>query len=159
RSRGADPSRVRPKGAALALAPIFTFPSTLSSTRRSRATTDTFVSLAEARDESRYGGKAGQLALAVRARLPVPAGLACSWQEAARLVGARASRDAALARVLAELGAPLAVRSSAIGEDSKLASFAGQHATVLGVRTARELRAAIAEVVASAAGPGAAAYR
>jgi len=54
---------------------------------------------------------------------------------------------------------PIAVRSSAVGEDSEAASFAGQHATVLNVMTFSQLTSAIAEVVQSALSPSAAAYR
>jgi pyruvate,water dikinase len=60
---------------------------------------------------------------------------------------------------LSELGGLLAVRSSAVGEDSAQASFAGQHATVLGVTSAEALSAAIDEVLASASTPAALAYR
>lgn len=60
------------------------------------------------------------------------------------------------------LPAPLpglcAVRSSAIGEDGAGASFAGQHATVLGVAP-DGVAAAVARVRASAREPGALAYR
>jgi pyruvate,water dikinase len=52
------------------------------------------VALREAADETAFGGKAVQLAAAIRAGLPA-------------------------------LGGPLAVRSSAVGEDSAGASFAG----------------------------------
>lgn len=62
----------------------------------------------------------------------------------------------------ASLGDPqpaVAVRSSAVDEDGDAASFAGQHATVLGVRGEDALRAAVLEVLASAVTPAALAYR
>ncbi|MGE0134115.1 MAG: PEP/pyruvate-binding domain-containing protein [Dehalococcoidia bacterium] len=60
---------------------------------------------------------------------------------------------------LAADGHAVAVRSSALDEDSDNASFAGQHATVLGVRGEDEFRAAVLEVLASAVTPAALAYR
>lgn len=53
----------------------------------------------------------------------------------------------------------VAVRSSAVDEDGDAASFAGQHATVLGVRGEDALRDAVLEVLASAVTPAALAYR
>jgi len=54
---------------------------------------------------------------------------------------------------------PIAVRSSAIGEDSEGASFAGQHLSVLNVTSFDQLKSAIAEVVKSALTPSALSYR
>ena len=54
---------------------------------------------------------------------------------------------------------PIAVRSSAVGEDSEAASFAGQHATVLNVMSFSQLTSAIAEVVQSALSSSATSYR
>lgn len=51
------------------------------------------------------------------------------------------------------------MRSSAIGEDAGSTSFAGQHATVLGVRSRAGLLDAIRKVHASAHAPAALAYR
>ena len=91
----------------------------------------TSVALAEARDERAFGGKAVQLGAGLRAGLPVPAGFALG----ADLVEAIARGEQAarweLAAVYARLRGPVAVRSSAVGEDSAAMSFAGQHATVL----------------------------
>lgn len=64
-----------------------------------------------------------------------------------------------LAATLGDPTPAVAVRSSAVDEDGAAASFAGQHATVLGVRGEPELRAAVIEVLASAASPAALAYR
>ena len=63
--------------------------------------------------------------------------------------------------MLAALGAgALAVRSSAVGEDAAAASFAGQHATVLGPRDAHGVRGgALARVHDSAYTAEAAEYR
>ncbi len=116
------------------------------------------VPLADARDERRYGGKAVQLGAAIRAGLPVPAGLALSVETVEALArGDRAVRDH-LEDLCDELGGPLAVRSSAVGEDSAEASFAGQHATVLNVGGS-DVADAVARVWRSGSSPSALAYR
>jgi len=51
---------------------------------------------------------------------------------------------AQLEAAFALMQSPIAVRSSAVGEDSETASFAGQHATVLNVMTFSQLISAIA---------------
>jgi len=66
---------------------------------------------------------------------------------------------AALEEVLAHLAGPVAVRSSAVGEDDQGTSFAGQHATLLNVRTHEALVDAIGEVYRSAHSASALAYR
>ncbi len=114
--------------------------------------------LAGAGDERTFGGKAAQLAAAAAAGLPVPPGVALS----AALVAAVAAGDRGalqeLHDALGAVGAPYAVRSSAIGEDSEQASFAGQHLTVLGV-VAERVAEAVGEVFASAGSEVAVAYR
>ncbi len=85
------------------------------------------VSLRDATDATRYGGKAAGLARLIRAGLPVPPGVAVGWDE---------SLDAeTLRRVLGTIGPATrwAVRSSAVGEDGHTTSFAGQHDTELDV--------------------------
>lgn len=114
------------------------------------------VPLAEALDEHIYGGKAVQLGAAVRGGLPVPPGLALGYE----FVDAVCRRDpqtrATLDTLRAGLGGPVAVRSSAIGEDSASASFAGQHATVLDVGHVAD---AVETVWRSASTESAMAYR
>jgi pyruvate,water dikinase len=99
------------------------------------------VGLAEALDESSYGGKAVSLGAAVRAGLPVPPGMAIG----AALVDAAVAGDPAAAQTIVGShhlpSGRLAVRSSAVGEDSAGASFAGQHATKLNVRDSQLLDA------------------
>jgi pyruvate, water dikinase len=115
------------------------------------------VPLHDAHEESRFGGKAAQLAVALRAGLPVPPGFAFSWDTHEALCGDDAEPH--LAPVLEPLGHLVAVRSSAVGEDSEGASFAGQHATVLGVRRVDGLLMAVREVHASARGEAVRQYR
>lgn len=108
-----------------------------------------------------HGAKAACLAKARRSSLPVPAGFALDPDEVARLA---AGSDAALVHAVAEalvvLGdVPVAVRSSAIGEDSAQASFAGQHTTALGVTGVAGVVNALARVASSAHTPAAHAYR
>jgi pyruvate,water dikinase len=117
------------------------------------------VPLADARDERAFGGKAVQLGAAIRAELPVPDGVAL----AADLVEAVAQGDRAARATLDEVGVGLAgsfaVRSSAIGEDSDAASFAGQHATVLNVHGVVATARAVEAVWRSAWSESALAYR
>lgn len=117
------------------------------------------VPLEHAVDEGVFGGKAAQLAAAMRHALNVPPGLALSADTTARI--ARADEDAvrALEDGLAAFGDErFAVRSSALGEDSITASFAGQHKTCLNVRR-DEVCGAVMEVWRSATGQHAVAYR
>lgn len=114
--------------------------------------------LADAVDAARYGGKTAALARARRVGLPVPDGVAFSPRDVAALLADR--DDAAPLRAqLERIGLPVAVRSSAIGEDAPDHSFAGQHATTLNVPGLAEVRDAVAHVGASAGSPGASAYR
>jgi pyruvate,water dikinase len=111
------------------------------------------VELIAADDPSIYGGKAVQLGTALRAGLPVPDGFALGWPEVEAVTAGHASLDDV------DLPSPCSVRSSAVGEDSADASFAGAHLTVLGVEGCAAVRAAVAAVHASAYDPGALAYR
>jgi pyruvate,water dikinase len=121
----------------------------------------TVVPLEAADHEPTFGGKAVSLGAALRAGLPVPPGLAL----ASAFVDRVADGDAA---ALAHLESPqvaaliaavrLAVRSSAVGEDSAGASFAGQHATKLNV-TRPQVPAAVRIVWESARCEAALAYR
>lgn len=117
------------------------------------------VSLEQAGEEAAFGGKAAQLAVAAGHGLPVPPGVALDADAAARLAArdprARVALDEALA---ASDAVRYAVRSSAIGEDSATASFAGQHMTRLNVARAR-VPEAVGEVWASASSTSALAYR
>ncbi len=117
--------------------------------------------LSAAGDAGRFGGMAAQLAAARRARLPVPDGWALGWDEVEALVrhdGRGSEVEAALRASVAGCG-PVAVRSSAVGEDSRDASFAGTHLTVLGLVGGDAVVRGVREVHASAVHPGALAYR
>ncbi|WP_288813799.1 PEP/pyruvate-binding domain-containing protein [uncultured Gordonia sp.] len=88
--------------------------------------------------DDRYGGKAAGLARLRRLGLPVPPGYV--------IAGVSGVSDAATAR-FDEMDAagwtPVAVRSSAVGEDGDDQSFAGQYDTVLGVDTVDRFVAAV----------------
>lgn len=115
------------------------------------------VALCDAADESMFGGKAAQLARATAVGLPVPQGLAVPWPIADAIASGDPDATALLAAA-ALPGDPLAVRSSAVGEDSEATSFAGQHLTLLGVRPSR-LAGAVREVSQSVRRKHALAYR
>src|SRR4051794_10001766 len=117
------------------------------------------VPLAEAHDHSVFGSKAVGLGDATRGGLPVPPGVALSGP----VVDAVASgEDDAIKRVaesVRSLAGPFAVRSSAVGEDSAGASFAGQHVTLLNVRSPADVTDAVREVWWSANSDSAITYR
>jgi Pyruvate phosphate dikinase, AMP/ATP-binding domain/Cyclic nucleotide-binding domain len=117
------------------------------------------VPLADAREESRFGAKATGLGAAARSGLPVPPGIALSGA----IVSAVAARqERAIGQLVAAarpLAGPLAVRSSAVDEDSADASFAGQHLTLLNVPEVGDLPAAIREIWWSANSDSAITYR
>ena len=119
----------------------------------------TIMPLQEATSEEIFGGKAVQLGACLRAGLPVPEGLSISAGLAETLASepARARQELASVARLVEGG--VAVRSSAVGEDGRDASFAGQHLSLLNIRTVGELVDAIARVVRSGRSEGAIAYR
>jgi pyruvate,water dikinase len=121
--------------------------------------THTAVPLAEAREESQFGGKAVQLGAALRARLPVPRGFAMPAELAAAAAAREPAATAVVRDLFASIDPPLAVRSSCVGEDAAGASFAGQHHTTLGVRTLEQLHEAIDAVWRSARSDAALAYR
>lgn len=117
------------------------------------------VPIAEVDSEARFGGKAWHLARAVRAGLPVPPGFALSIDAIDAIASGNADVFVLAAAALESAGGPTAVRSSAVGEDAPSASFAGQHATVLNVRTPDALFEAVKRIRESAQGAGAMAYR
>src|SRR5207249_11288783 len=110
-------------------------------------------------EKSLFGSKAVGLGDASRQGLPVPLGVALSGD----LVESVASGDnraiEKLAKAVATLTPPFAVRSSAVDEDSAAASFAGQHLTLLNVHTAADVPGAVREVWWSANSDSAITYR
>jgi phosphoenolpyruvate synthase/pyruvate phosphate dikinase len=121
--------------------------------------TDGVVPLEEARDDSVFGSKAVGLGDAARAGLPIPPGVALSGPVVDAVAG---EDDAAIAQVrsmVEPLGSPLAVRSSAVDEDSAEASFAGQHVTLLNIPGADAVMDAVREVWWSANSDSAITYR
>jgi pyruvate,water dikinase len=102
----------------------------------------TILPLEDAVDPAACGGKAANLARLIAAGAPVPHGVVI-------VDGALDRRPVDLAAALALLPATLIVRSSAIGEDSADASFAGQLESIADVTSPDLLRAAVARVSAS----------
>ena len=133
--------------------------------------------LRQAVEEASFGGKAKALGEALRAGLDVPDGLALDVDCVAAIAGAgleggpgaipswpRSGAEGLVAGILEDLASigcegPVAVRSSAVGEDSGGTSFAGQHLTRLNVIGAASLRQAIRDVHASGGADSALAYR
>ena len=115
--------------------------------------------LAEAADERAFGGKTARLSVATAAGLPVPLGVALSVPFTEAVGRSHPPAIAELEAAWSDLGPPLAVRSSAVGEDAKAASFAGQHLSSLNVLTFDALVAAVESVWRSARSRAALEYR
>jgi pyruvate, water dikinase len=110
-------------------------------------------------DEAGFGGKSASLGELIAGGIPVPPGFALSADARAEPMS-RTVREAIVAAYEA-LGddPPVAVRSSAIGEDSAAATFAGQHETYLWVRGADAVCEAVRDCWASLHGERATSYR
>ena len=117
------------------------------------------VLLEQARDDALFGSKAVGLGAAARAGLPLPPGIALSGAVVEAVAGGDERAIGELGELAGTLGAPLAVRSSAVDEDGAQASFAGQHLTLLNVPSADDVSAAVREVWWSANSDSAITYR
>src|SRR3954467_3646316 len=117
------------------------------------------VPLTKARETALFGSKAVGLGDAMRQGLPVPPGVALSGD----LVEAVASGDVKaiekLAKAVAPLTPPFAVRSSAVDEDGAAASFAGQHLTLLNIHSSTDVPGAVRDVWGSANSDSAITYQ
>jgi len=105
-------------------------------------------------DEPRFGAKSANLGELLAAKIPVPPGFAIA-------AGADESVFSDIAGHYRQLGddPPVAVRSSAVGEDSAEATFAGQYESYLWVHGAEAICDAVRRCWASASSTRASAYR
>ncbi len=135
-------------------------------------------------DEPHFGGKSANLGELLAADIPVPPGFALSTEayqsfvrdaglhemiaaaspaigDAMRAAAVPEEVRAQVVEAYARLGddVPVAVRSSAIGEDSQDATFAGQQETYLWVRGAERVCDAVRDCWASLYSPTAISYR
>jgi pyruvate,water dikinase len=117
------------------------------------------VPLEKARETAVFGSKAVGLGDAIRDGLPVPPGIALSGPVVEAVAAEDEKAIAKVAKAARLLAVPLAVRSSAVDEDGKEASFAGQHLTLLNVPSAEDLPAALREIWWSANSDSAITYR
>jgi len=102
--------------------------------------------------DPRAGGKAVHLAKLARAGLRVPEGFV--------VIGAAPeSLPADIESAYARLGGPVAVRSSALSEDSVDTSFAGQYDTFLGIDGVEAVKDAVVRCLRSASAARTEAYR
>jgi pyruvate,water dikinase len=117
------------------------------------------VPLVKARETALFGSKAVGLGQAVRDGLPVPPGVALSGPIVEAVASGSQRAIKKVAKSVRELAGPLAVRSSAVDEDGAEASFAGQHLTLLNVRSPEQLTSALSEIWWSANSDSAISYR
>jgi phosphoenolpyruvate synthase/pyruvate phosphate dikinase len=119
----------------------------------------TVVPLAEAVDDSVFGSKAVGLGEAARGGLPLPPGIALAGSIVEEVASGEEEAIKQVADSVRGLPVPLAVRSSAVDEDGAQASFAGQHITLLNIRTVEEVGEAVREIWWSANSDSAITYR
>ena len=117
------------------------------------------VPLEKAHDDSIFGSKAIGLGEAAREGLPLPPGVALSGEIVEAVASGEEPAQEQVEKAVQGLPAPLAVRSSAVDEDSAAASFAGQHLTLLNVRSSAEVTSAVREIWWSANSDSAITYR
>ena len=117
------------------------------------------VPLEKARDDKIFGSKAVGLGQAIRDGLPVPPGFALCGSIVEDVAAGEETAIREVAKWVKPLRGPLAVRSSAMDEDGAVASFAGQHLTLLNVPSADELSSALSRIWWSANSDSAITYR
>jgi len=117
------------------------------------------VPLETARDDSIFGSKAVGLGEAARGGLPLPPGVALSGEIVEAVASGEEPALEEVEKAVQGLRGPLAVRSSAVDEDSAAASFAGQHLTLLNVPSSGEVTSAVREIWWSANSDSAITYR
>ncbi|HTL84102.1 MAG TPA: PEP/pyruvate-binding domain-containing protein [Acidimicrobiia bacterium] len=117
------------------------------------------VGLADAHEDARFGAKATGLGAAARNGLPIPPGVALSGAFVEEVASGHEAAIEELLAAVQHLATPLAVRSSAVDEDSADASFAGQHLTLLNVPSLEDVSAAVREIWWSANSDSAITYR
>jgi pyruvate,water dikinase len=117
------------------------------------------VLLEDAHEEALFGSKAVGLGQAIREGLPVPPGVALSGDIVDAVAAGEPEAIEEVVTWVRPLGGPLAVRSSAADEDGSLASFAGQHLTLLNVKSADDVSQALNKVWWSANSDSAITYR
>lgn len=111
-----------------------------------------------AQDADRFGGKSASLGELLHAGIPVPPGFAIGTDAGEDLTD-MLRRDIAMRYERLGDEVPVAVRSSALGEDSAEATFAGQQDTYLWVRGIDAVCDAVTRCWASLYNPEAVAYR
>lgn len=117
------------------------------------------VNLRDAIRELDFGGKAANLSKGLRAGLPIPEGFALDTVFVKKVLEKDNTALNVLNEAFNDLNAAVAVRSSAIGEDSKNASFAGQYLSKLNIKTFTQLIDAIEQVAESALADSIISYR
>jgi len=117
------------------------------------------VPFKQAWDTSLYGSKGVGLGDAARQGLPVPPGVVLSGELVEAVASGEDKAVEKVAKAIAALRPPFAVRSSAVDEDGAAASFAGQHQTLLNVHSAADVPGAVCDVWWSANSDSAVTYR
>ncbi|WP_082614346.1 PEP/pyruvate-binding domain-containing protein [Mycobacterium sp. Root265] len=112
------------------------------------------VDLGDVVDDS-FGGKALGLAELIRLGVPVPTGFVIPHPSTSGLTEAVIAR---FSRMQAAGSTPVAVRSSAAGEDGAEQSYAGQYDTVLGVDSVESLAVAVTRCIGSVSSERASSY-
>jgi pyruvate,water dikinase len=119
----------------------------------------TVVPLVDAHDEAVFGSKAVGLGEAARGGIPLPPGIALAGSIVEEVASGDDEAITHVAESVSALPVPLAVRSSAVDEDGAEASFAGQHITLLNIRSVEGVREAVREIWWSANSDSAITYR